>query len=32
MNIFKEVKEAVSVKDAASFYGINVNRNGIHSK
>lgn len=29
MNIFKEVKEAVSVKDAASFYGINVNRNGM---
>ena len=29
MNIFKTVKEAVSVKDAASFYGIKVNRNGM---
>ena len=29
MNIFKSVKEAVSVKDAASFYGIKVNRNGM---
>ena len=29
MNIFTDVKEAVSVKDAASFYGIKVNRNGM---
>ncbi len=29
MNIFKDVKEAVSVRDAASFYGIRVNRNGM---
>ena len=28
-NIYKDVKEAVSVKDAASFYGIKVNRNGM---
>ena len=29
MNIFKSVKEAVSVMDAASFYGIKVNRSGL---
>lgn len=29
MSIFKEVKEAVSTKDAASFYGIKVSRNGM---
>ena len=29
MNIFTDVKEAVSVKDAASFYGIKVNRNDM---
>ena len=29
MNIFTDVKEAVSVKDAASFYGVKVNRNGM---
>ncbi len=28
-NIYKDVKEVVSVKDAASFYGIKVNRNGM---
>ena len=27
MNIFNDVMEAVSVRDAASFYGIKVNRN-----
>ena len=29
MNIFKSVKGAVSVMDAASFYGIKVNRSGL---
>ncbi|MCR5234672.1 MAG: DNA primase [Lachnospiraceae bacterium] len=29
MNIFYKVKEAVSVMDAASFYGIKVNRKGM---
>ncbi len=29
MNIFKSVKEAVSTVDAASFYGIKVNRSGL---
>lgn len=29
MNIFKSVKEAVSTKEAASFYGIKVSRNGM---
>lgn len=29
MNIFKSVKEAVSVMDAASFYGIKINRSGL---
>lgn len=29
MSIFKDVKEAVSTKDAASFYGIKVTRNGM---
>ncbi len=29
MNIYKTVKEAVSTSDAASFYGIQVNRNGM---
>lgn len=29
LNIFKEVKSAVSVKDAAIFYGMNPNRNGL---
>jgi hypothetical protein len=29
LNIFKDVKEAVSVRDAASFYGIDVDRNGM---
>ena len=28
-NIFKGVKEAVSTRDAASFYGIKVSRNGM---
>lgn len=31
MNIFKSVKEAVSTADAASFYGIKVNRSGLCS-
>ncbi len=29
MNIFKSVKGAVSVMDAASFYGIKINRSGL---
>ncbi len=29
MNIFYSVKEAVSVRDAASFYGLKVNRRGM---
>ena len=29
MNIFKSVKEVVSTKDAASFYGIKVNNKGM---
>ncbi len=29
MNIFQRVKEAVSTKDAASFYGIKVGRSGL---
>lgn len=29
MNIFEEIKEAVSVKEIASFYGLNLNRNGF---
>ena len=29
MNIFKTVKEVVSVREAASFYGIKVTRNGM---
>ncbi len=29
MNIFQNVKEAVSTRDAASFYGVKVNRNGM---
>ena len=29
MSIFQKVKEAVSTKDAASFYGIKVGRNGL---
>lgn len=29
MNIFQTVKEAVSTREAASFYGINVRRNGM---
>ena len=29
MNIFKSVKEVVSTKDAASFYGLKVNRKGM---
>ena len=29
MNIFKEVKDAVSAKEAASFYGLKINRNGM---
>jgi len=28
-SLFKEVKDAVSTRDAASFYGIRVNRNGM---
>lgn len=29
MNMFQEIKDAVSVRDAASFYGLKVNRNGM---
>ena len=29
MNIFKEVKDAVSAKEAASFYGLKINSNGM---
>lgn len=29
MNIFKLIKEAVSVKDAASFYGLNPTKNNL---
>lgn len=29
MNIFKFIKEAVSVKDAASFYGLNPTKNNL---
>lgn len=29
MSIFTDVKEAVSVRDAASFYGLKVTRNGM---
>lgn len=29
MNIFKEVKDAVSAREAASFYGLRINRNGM---
>ena len=29
MNMFSEIKGVVSVRDAASFYGLNVNNNGM---
>ena len=29
MNIFSEVKDAVSARDAASFYGLKISRNGM---
>ena len=29
MNMFLEIKDVVSVRDAASFYGLNVNNNGM---
>ena len=29
MNIFKDVKDAISTREVASFYGIRVNRNGM---
>ena len=29
MNIFKDVKDAISTREVASFYGIKVNRNGM---
>lgn len=29
MNMFQEIKDAVSVKEAASFYGLKVRRNGM---